>query len=287
VAYEPISAGTNENIVLTINWREVSTVLHAVLYEDAGDVGNFEIPVVDKPVQLEGVPVAAAFEARYPPDVFVLNQPVVNGEIVVEKAVSYGPGWLVVYFDDEGGLGNIIGFAPLENGINEQIVVSVVESAVTSDLHLMLHEDTEALGEFEFPRVDPMVLYQGKVPSPTTFRTDSGNYLITRDQSISSDNEVNIPIIVVDVDAWIVIYNDLDGGTGDIIGKTWLPAGLHRDASVSIDSEMATATLYAALHLDAGEPKEFEYPEQADVRLRRNLSDIISPFTLYTEDAPE
>ncbi len=282
-AYVPVRAGVNENLALPINWRVATISLHAVLYEDAGEDGHFEDVSIDQPVRLEGTQVAAAFEATFPPDVFVVHQPIVDGNVLIEKAVSYGPGWLVIYFDDEGRLGNIIGQAPLQNGINEQIVVPVVESAVTPLLHVMLHQDTEDVGEFEFPLADPMVIHQGLVPNPITFRTDAGNYLITRDQPLSTSDDVNIPLVVVDEDSWIVIYSDEEGEIGELLGLTWLPVGLNRDVTVTIDSERITTLLHAVLHIDVGRVKEFEYPDNPDVPLRRNSNVIDSPFFLLPE----
>ena len=283
IAYVPVESGINEQLMLTINWREATTLLHAVLYEDAGENGHFEETRIDKPVRLEGTPVAVIFEARYPPDVYVVNQPVVDGNIVIERAVSYGPGWLVIYFDEEGQIGNIIGQAPLSDGINEQIVVPIVETAATPLLHLMLHQDTDEIGEFEFPRADPMVVHQGSVPHPISFRTDAGNYLVTRDQQISAGGDVVVPLIAVEEDAWVVIYSDSEGEIGELIGLTWLPAGLHRDTVVNIDPEKTTAILHAVLHIDAGRIKEFEYPDNPDVPFRRNLNVIDSPFTLQQD----
>jgi hypothetical protein len=287
VAYRPVFAGSNMSLTLSISWSDATPVLHAVLYEDSGDLDIFEVPSVDKIIQHNGVPVSAAFESTFPPDIFVLQQPIVNGEIVVERAVSYGPGWLAIYFDEEGQLGNIIGQASLEDGINEQIIVAVVESAATPNLHVMLHQDTGTIGEFEFPLADPMVIHRGLVPNPTTFRTDAGNYLITRDQPLSSEDEVVVPLVVVDLEAWIVFYNDNAGEIGDMIGLSWLPAGVHRDVTVNIDPDLATMTLHAVLHLDAGDQKEFEYPDGPDIRLRRNSKDIDSPFSLISDNESE
>jgi len=282
-AFAPIQAGVNENLALVINWRGATSQLHAVLYEDLGESGNFEEVSIDRPVRLDGVQITASFEAVFPADVHVVHQPVVNGNVLIERAVSYGPGWLVIYFDNEGQIGNIIGQAPLEDGINEQVVVSVIESAVTPLLYILLHQDTDERGVFQFPIADPMVTHQGIVPHPIAFRTDAGNYLITRDQPISEEDDVNISLIVVEEDAWIVIYNDEEGEPGEQLGLTWIPAGLHRDVSVTIDLEGITATLHAILHVDAGREKEFEYPDNPDVPFRRNSNVIDSPFTLLSE----
>jgi len=282
-AYAPVQSGTNQDLALAVNWREATTQLHAVLYEDMGEVGHFEDVVIDHPVRLEGIQITTLFEAIFPPDVYVLNQPVVDGNVKIERAVSYGPGWLVIYFDDEGVLGNIIGQVPLEDGINEQIIVPIVESAATPLLHIVLHKDTGEMDQFEFPIADPMITHEGIVPLPITFRTDAGNYLITRDQPISSDGTIEITMIVVDEDAWIVIYDDQEGEPGEMLGRTWIPAGLHRHTTVNIDPELAAGTLHAVLHVDAGTPKEFEFPDSYDIPFRRNSSVIDAPIDILPE----
>ncbi|MBK9613796.1 hypothetical protein [Candidatus Amarobacter glycogenicus] len=73
----------------------------------------------------------------------MLDQPVIGGTITVERVISNGPGWLVVYQDEGGSPGLIIGSAPLVDGLNEQVPVSVRESGVTPQLFIFLHEDTE------------------------------------------------------------------------------------------------------------------------------------------------
>lgn len=283
VAYTRVMAGISEQLTLAINWREATATLHAMLYEDVDAPGIFEAPGIDLPVHVEGEQVAATFDAVYPPDIYVIHQPVVEGSIVIERAVSYGPGWLVIYFDDDGGLGNIIGQASLHDGINERVAISIVESAVTPILHLVLHQDTDEIGEFEFPRADPPVRHSGLVPNSVTFNIDAGNYLVTRDQLLSSSSEVVISLAVVDVSAWLSVYSDDDGEIGDMIGQKWLPPGVHREVAIRIDPELATATLKAVLHLDAGRPREFEYPEGPDIRLMRNQDVISSPFSLLAD----
>jgi hypothetical protein len=147
----------------------------------------------------------------------------------------------------------------------------------------MLHRDTDELGEFEFPRADPMIIHQGLVPNSITFRTDAGNYLITRDQPLSNSNDATVSLVVVDEDSWIVIYSDEEGEIGEMLGLTWLPAGIHRDVTVNIDPERITTLLHAVLHIDLGRAKEFEYPDNPDVPLRRNSNVIDSPFFLLPE----
>lgn len=278
IAYAPLTKGENEGVPLFINWRAVTPNLHAVLYVDDGEARNFEYPEGDKAIVVDGLPVTATFLVRLPPDIFALDQPIVDDELIVERVISYGPGWLVVYLDDEGSLGNFVGWAPLKDGLNEKIVVPLISSTVTPQLLLMIHEDVDDIGEFEFPRTDQVILYQDRLPNPAIVQINPGNYLFTRDQTLSDEDTFTVPLVVVDQNTWVVVRNEVEGEPGEVIGRTWVPTGINRDVVVRIDPEMITSTLYAILHLDAGTPRTFDFPDGPDVPLQRNRDLIGSPF---------
>ncbi|HID51582.1 MAG TPA: hypothetical protein EYP41_06050 [Anaerolineae bacterium] len=146
-------------------------------------------------------------------------------------------------------------------------------------IHLRLHEDTEPGDDFDFPRVDQPARYQDRLPQTVTFSTKPGNYLVVADQQRQpDDNSVTIPLVVVEEPAWLVIYADDNGRTGEIFGETLLSLGINRDVTVEIDSEKASDTLIAALHLDAGEIGEFE-PDGPDVPLQRNRRPVQVTFS--------
>lgn len=288
LGYAFVTPGNHDNVVVPIRWRQGSDQLHAVLYEDEGEANHLDYPDEDLPVLVNGEPVVATFAVTYPPDVLVYDQPVLDGKVVIERAVSNGPGWLVIYFEEEDAPGLIIGFALLEEGVNERIVVPVVETAVTPQLYVMLHEDAAPLDEFNVPGNDVPVTFEGRVMTPVSFRTNPGNYLITRDQPLTldeNDNTANItvPLVVTDLDAWLVLYNDSDGELGDVIGQTWLSAGLNRDVVVEIDPEQASEMLHATLHIDTDTSRQFDYPDGADVPLRRNRQIIRAPLVVLPE----
>jgi hypothetical protein len=280
MGYLPVEAGVTENLSLSINWLEATPTLYAALYEDSGEAEVFEVPTADRPITVNNEPVVVPFQVLLPPDVFVLNQPVIEGTIVVDRAVSQGPGWLVVYRDEEEALGNIIGWASLADGVNEQIVVSVLASAVTPVLHIIVHHDGATEGEFDFPGDDSPMRFQGRIPNPYTFRTDSGNYLIMRDQPLSAANTITVSLVVVDVDTWVAVRSDAAGVPGEVIGRVWLPAGVHRDVIVEIDPDLTTIILYVVLHIDTGPSQQFDFPDGVDTPLQRNRSIIQVPFSL-------
>ncbi len=277
----PLDKGLNEELRIHIPWRDGTPTLYAVMYEDNGRPERLDLPGEDVPFLANGNPVIEAFSATYPPDVYVLDQPIVDGTFVVERVISNGPGYVVAYYDNEGEPGLIIGSQAIDDGLNEQVTVEILESALTPILHIRIHEDTEPGDNFDFPRVDPPVYYEDRLPPATTFSTEPGNYLITADQTITdteSSVELTIPYVIMDVPAWVVIHADEDGQRGEILGFASLDPGINRDLVVEVDGAQLTETLYAVLYLDAGEIGEFEYPDGEDVPLQRSRQIIQVPF---------
>ncbi len=277
----PLAEGLHEELTVPIQWRQATPDLHAVLYEDAEVPGGFD-PDEDLPVLAGGSAVTADVIVTLPPDLMVFDQPVVNGSISIERALSSTTGWLVAYTDNEGQPGFIIGYEPLEPGMNENIEMALVEDAVTPQLFFHIHEDLDPVGEFDFPASDPVTL-EGRLEGPFFMRTNPGNYIITRDQVLSAESEVTVPLVITDLDVWVVVYTDADGALGEIIGQTWLPAGVNRDTAVVIDADSATDTLYAVLHQDVDEPEQFDFPDGLDTPLQRNRNVIQAPFHLTEE----
>jgi hypothetical protein len=282
----PVRPGENENFFLPINWRVATPMLHAVLYEDKGEIEHFEDLKTDPAVSVDSQLIKSSFKVIFPPDIFVMNQPLINDSLEVERVISYGPGWLAVYSDDNGSLGTIIGWAALKDGINERVKVSLSAPADTSLLHFMIHEDTDDIGQFEFPGEDPPVQHGGLVPNPVTIRTDGGNYLIVGDQELQADGNVTVAMAVLDADAWIVIRatSDVAGEQGEIIGMEWIPAGINRNVSIEIDSDLATDTLQAILHIDSGGFQEFDYPDGLDFPMQRSRNFIQVLFELVRDN---
>ena len=281
---EFVDAGLHNNLIVPIQWREATPQMAAILYEDNGRSRSLEIPGADLPILVGGSMVIDMFDVTLPPDFIVFDQPVIDGTITIERIISNGPGHVVVYFDDGDVPGLIIGSEFLEDGLNEQVVVDVIETAVTPQLFLIIHDDTTPGDSFDFPANDPPRFYNGRLPDPFTFSTTPGNYVITRDQAATVNDEetaVFIPLAVVDVPAWVAIHNERNGTVGTQIGLAPLVPGINREVKVVVDETAVTETLYAILYLDAGTIGEFE--AETDVALQRNRNIIQSPFVLLDE----
>ncbi|NPV07344.1 MAG: c-type cytochrome [Anaerolineae bacterium] len=97
------------------------------------------------------------------PAIAVEDQPIVANSVVIAEVMSRGPGWLVIHADSNGNPGPVIGFAPVHPGRNPDVVVEIDAEQATTTLHAMLHEDTGAIGVYEFPEGDPPVRVEGRV----------------------------------------------------------------------------------------------------------------------------
>ena len=274
------SAGEYENVPITINWRRATPVLYVVLHEDNGVSGVLDFPAGDMPLLNGGQPIVAAFSATFPPEVLVYDQPIIDGRISIERAISNGPGYVAIYNEIEGEPGFIIGTAALEEGLNENIPVTLLQSAVTTQLFARLHEDTEPGDAFNFPGQDPPVLFNNRLPNASAFRTDNGAHVFVGDQRLTEDGAVIIDVVISPVPAWAAVYEEADGEPGALLGQTWVSAGVNRGVVVELDGPPNSGTLYLIMYQDLGAAEEFEAPG-VDVALRDGENQPIRvPFTL-------
>lgn len=61
LGYAPVKAGVNTNVIVKVDDSEATPVLYAMLHTDAGQIGVYEFPGADAPVQVDGQMVAPAF----------------------------------------------------------------------------------------------------------------------------------------------------------------------------------------------------------------------------------
>jgi len=107
------------------------------------------------------------------------------------------------------------------------------------------------------------------------------------DQELGDDSTVTVPQVVAAEAGWLVIHASEDGAPGPVIGYTAVEAGANEDVVVDIDTDAATATLFAMLHVDAGEVGVYEFPG-ADGPVLVDGNVVVRPFTLtdFEQEAP-
>ncbi|RME88605.1 MAG: hypothetical protein D6770_06610, partial [Anaerolineae bacterium] len=114
-----------------------------------GDVNGQGVKDVWYVISPAGEPVSMTMPMT--PSVTVMDQDIVNGTVTVAEVVSNGPGWIVIHAQADGKPGPILGYAPVADGVNKNVVVEIDAANATETLYAMLHTDAGEAGKFEFP----------------------------------------------------------------------------------------------------------------------------------------
>jgi hypothetical protein len=109
------------------------------------------------------VTIMAIAENIAVPSVEVMDQPIVNSTVTVAKVVSDGPGWMVIHADLEGEPGMVLGFAPVLNRENKDVLANIDSTNATAALFAMLHMDAGNMDVYEFLGAELPVNIDGKV----------------------------------------------------------------------------------------------------------------------------
>lgn len=175
IGYAALSTGVNTNVVVQIDSAQATETLFAMLHKDEGYVGTYEFPGADAPVMVNGQMVTPSFKATQAmaaaPSVMVKDQAFNEDTVTVESVFSVGPGWIVIHIDNNGKPGAVLGYAPVKDGLNTNVVVAIDESDATPVLYAMLHTDAGIVGTYEFPGADAPMMVNGQMLSPA-FRVD-------------------------------------------------------------------------------------------------------------------
>ena len=85
--------------------------------------------------------IAPAVLAQFTPDIFAIDQPVVDNQVNITRLTSNGPGWVVIHADDNGKPGAVLGYAAAPDGISANVKVAITPVGLTDALFAMLHTD--------------------------------------------------------------------------------------------------------------------------------------------------
>ncbi len=231
---------------------------------------------------------STANQPKAVPSVSVQDQNITDGKVVVQEVFSVGAGWLVIHAQADGKPGPILGYAQVADGQNTDILVEIDLSNASSVLYAMLHTDAGMEGYFEFPEGDDTpVAVDGQVvtPSFTVSLPDLVPAVTVSDQT-ASDGIVEISEVISKGPGWLVVHAQADGKPGPILGFTSVADGVNSDVLVEINTANATSTLYAMLHMDAGEIGTFEFPDGEDGPVIVDEAVVTPAFNLLFEEAP-
>lgn len=137
----------------------------------------------------------------------------------------------------------------------------------------------------ETPAETPTV---AETPAETPPAMEVTPSVTVEDQAIADDDTVTIASVTAAQDGWLVVHADDDGAPGPDIGQAPVMAGENTDVVVEIDRAMATDTLHAMLHVDAGEIGVYEFPG-ADGPVVDDEGNVVNvPFSVMeAEETPE
>ena len=276
----PITAGVHENVVVEVPQLQINPQVQVMLAVDRGNAGIYEPTTTDTPTLVAGNPIVAQLQLTLPPDIFVLDQPVIDNKIILERVISDGNGWVTIYLDNFGTVGNAIGAGYLEDGVNERVVVEL-RSIPSPILYARLHEDTGILGTFDFPGDDEAIIFTDRFGTrrftQTPIHITTGVSYIIANQTVI--NTVTIDTLITNTPLWAVVRADNNGEMGAVLGRVKLPAGYHWNATIPVDNEQVTDTLYIALYNDRGEEDIFEFPDGEDTIFIQSGQPVFMSFT--------
>lgn len=262
-----VVAGTSANVVVTLD-GDMTNQVFPMLHVDTGELGEYEFGQVegaDAPVIYNGTVAVSSFGTV--PSIGINDQAILGSDatmgetetvtLVADGVLSDGPGWLVVHADNAGSPGAVIGFAPVADGFNADVMVELAVEDVTPILFPMLHEDTGESNVYEFGQVEG-------ADAPVTV---DGNVLVTAITSVPTityagtldGNILTVQKAVIDATGWLVIHADNDGAPGMVLGFARLSDGLNTNIQVELDEANMTETVFPMLHYDTDTFGEYEF----------------------------
>ncbi|MBZ0307626.1 MAG: hypothetical protein K8I82_16280 [Anaerolineae bacterium] len=267
-----IQAGANADVMVMLE-GEATSRLWPMLHVDTGEAGVYEFGTVegaDGPIAINGQVATSAFSTV--PSIRASDQLVLHGDgmemadmaaiVVAESVLSEGPGFLVIHADNNGQFGEVIGSAPVSDGINEDVAVEVDASKLTPVVWPMLHVDTGEVGTYEFGTVegaDGPVAIDGNV---VAFPINVAPSFTAAAQALT-DGTIKIDSVLMDASGWLVIHSSVDGAPNAPLAVVPLRAGVTRNLVIPIDfatvDGAAANQIFPMLHYDTGEAGVYEF----------------------------
>ena len=259
-----VEEGESRDVSLSVDPYRVTGRLHAVLHQDLGELGTFELPGADEPLEVGGEWVGATFEVDIQvtmPQIVVSDQDLGrDGQIVVDSVTAAEAGWVALQADADGEPDAVLGQTAVEAGENENVVIRFNWRNATRQMHVVLYNDAGRSGRFDLGGDDrPVVINEEPVRAAFTVSLPPDVTVISQPLTTG---EVVIDRIMINSNGWVSVYSNFNGFIDRRLGVTPLEAGAHRNVRVSIDTRNATDTLHVMLHEDTGVAGTFEYPAE-------------------------
>jgi hypothetical protein len=266
-----LEPGTTADVAVELSADGLTPVLWPMLHVDSGEMGVYEFGEVegaDGPIIIgDGVaaaPVWTVPHMRIDPQIVTLgdNMEMMGEPKVTAKSVLIDqPGWLVIHADSEGGPGPVVGFAPLEAGMNMNVEVTLDAAGVTPNLFPMLHYDTGAMGTYEFGEVEGEDLPVRVNDNVVVSQLPAAPMILYNVTQSADGGTVTIPAALIDAPGWLVIHADNGGSPGAVAGFAPLLRGLNTNITITVDPAVMTENVFPMLHYDTGVAGVYEFGE--------------------------
>lgn len=205
------------------------------------------------------------------------SQEIHQGILMVDSVNAAQDGWLVIYERPALDKDSIVGYAPVKQGLNQNVRVTIDENRIKklNTLWARLHVDNPPVGVFEWgldnrPFNDLPVVKDGKqVIVPFGLSGDSAPKsiapaILIKSQDINHVNPIIAESVTTPVDGWLVIYKDKPFDTGKIVGYAPVYQGTNTNVPVALDAKRIgdKPMLWAVLHTDQGTHGLFEWGDK-------------------------
>lgn len=278
----PVSAGVNENVEIVLNDGEEVAVgdnLYPMLHYDTGTDGEYEFDGqsgLDQPViTAEGDIVLTSFEViENMSSLMAEDQTIMNNSITVDVE-SDTDGWIVVHASNEANDGpqipEIIGKAPIQEGMNTDVQITFDEGVVVEDgdvLYPMAHYDTGTIGEYEFdgqgPHDQPVITADGILLTSITVSGSAAPAVSVEDQAVENGS-VTISETMAGQIGFVVLHRDTGNDAPVVpasIGHGQVYAGQNTDLVIELDEGETLDSgekVWAMLHIDNGTIGSYDF----------------------------
>jgi hypothetical protein len=260
-----LPAGTSADVAVELT-GDITDAVFPMLHIDDGEAGVYEFGTVegaDAPVAINGQ--VATFPIWTVPHLRVRDQIVVMGDgmeanaspsVVVDSALSDGPGIVVIHANDNGNAGAILGAAFVPDGVTKGITIELDSAAgITPVVWPMLHIDAGTVGTYDGLDVDTVVSTD---EGPVTFTSNIAPALVLVDGPLV-DGMLHVRNAIIDAPGWLAIHSDNEGAPGPVIGTAQLHPGSNWDLMIEVDPEAAGTKVFPMLHYDTGEMGVYEF----------------------------
>ncbi len=275
-----LEAGTSQDVTVALSRSAASGErLYAALHHEDPVDGQFTYDGQND----EDVPVLDADNARIAPGftvtlegasseeglLEVADQTLNNRTLTIARVIAPQDSWIVIYEDDDGAPGAVIGHAQALQGERLDARVTLERDPVDGEtLYAWLHEDTGASGTFEFDGANGLDLplrHADDAPIGSSFEIIFSALILPvvevfTSYTVSTLNQVAVARVVAPEDGWIAIYEADQGAPGALLGQSAVVRGDNLDVVVTLTRELTNdERLIARLHAEDPSDGQFTY----------------------------